>query len=177
MFSSLYSVITHTGLWCSDWGSLKDERKLVKSSTERSKISHIKKGEGPPSGPVVKNSPCNAGGVGLIPDLGRSTCSGATKDMHHDYWALQALSPRAGTTSPGTLEPTPACSVTSVMSNFVWPPGLSPARLLSPWDPPGKSTRVDCHAHLQGIFLTQGSNLSLLHSRWILDCWATREVP
>ena len=64
---------------------MKDERKLVKWSTERSKISHIKKGKGPPSGPVVKNSPCNAGGVGLIPDLGRSTRSGATKDMHHDY--------------------------------------------------------------------------------------------
>ena len=31
---------------------------------------------------------------------------------------------------------------------------------------PGKNTRVDCHALLQGIFLTQGSNpcpLSLLH--------------
>ena len=28
----------------------------------------------------------------------------------------------------------------------------------------------------QGIILTQGSNLSLLHCRWILYCWVTREV-
>ena len=32
----------------------------------------------------------------------------------------------------------------------------------SSWDSPGKSTRVGCHALLQGIFLTQGSNLCLL---------------
>ena len=29
-------------------------------------------------------------------------------------------------------------------------------------DSPGKKTRVGCHALLQGIFLTQGSNLPLL---------------
>jgi len=28
---------------------------------------------------------------------------------------------------------------------------------------PGKNTGVGCHSHLQGIFLTQGQNLSLLH--------------
>ena len=42
-------------------------------------------------------------------------------------------------------------------------------RLLCPWDSPGKSTGMDCHALLQGIFLTQGSNphlLSLLHWQW-----------
>jgi len=33
-------------------------------------------------------------------------------------------------------------------------------RLLSPWDSLGKNTIVGCHALLQGIFLTQGSNLS-----------------
>ena len=35
-------------------------------------------------------------------------------------------------------------------------------------DSPGKNTGVGCHALLQGIFLTQGSNLGLLHCRWIL---------
>ena len=48
------------------------------------------------------------------------------------------------------------------------PHELTPARLLCPWDSPGKNTGVGCHALLQGIFLTQGSNLSLLHCRWIL---------
>ena len=37
-----------------------------------------------------------------------------------------------------------------------------PARLLCPWNSPGKNTGVGCHALLQGIFLTQGSNLNLL---------------
>ena len=40
--------------------------------------------------------------------------------------------------------------------------GLQPARLICPWDSPGKNTGVGCHALLQGIFPTQGSNLSLL---------------
>ena len=33
---------------------------------------------------------------------------------------------------------------------------------------PGKNTRVDCHALLQGIFPTEGSNPGLLHCRQIL---------
>ena len=40
--------------------------------------------------------------------------------------------------------------------------GLEPTRLLCPWDSPGKNTGVDWHFLLQRIFLTQGSNLSLL---------------
>ena len=40
--------------------------------------------------------------------------------------------------------------------------GLQPARLLSPWDFPGRNTAVGCHFLLQGIFPTQGLNPSLL---------------
>ena len=43
-------------------------------------------------------------------------------------------------------------------------------------DSPGKNTGVGCHALLQGIFPTQESNLLLLHLRWILYYWATREA-
>ena len=44
------------------------------------------------------------------------------------------------------------------------------ARLLCPWDFPGKNTGVVCHFLLQGIFLTQGLNLSLLCLlHWQLD--------
>ena len=39
------------------------------------------------------------------------------------------------------------------------------ARLLCRWDLPGKNTGVGCHFLLQGIFLTQGSNLCLLHQQ------------
>ena len=35
-------------------------------------------------------------------------------------------------------------------------------------DSPGKNTGVGCHFLLQGIFLSQGSNLGLLHYRQIL---------
>ena len=40
---------------------------------------------------------------------------------------------------------------------------LQPARLLCPWDFPGKNTGVGCHFLLQEVFPTQGSNPSLLH--------------
>ena len=56
------------------------------------------------------------------------------------------------------------------MSESLRPHGVEPARLLCPWDSPGKNTRVDCHALLQGIFPTQRRNprlLRLLH--WQAD--------
>ena len=40
--------------------------------------------------------------------------------------------------------------------------------VLCPWDSPRKNTRVGCHALLQGIFLTQGSNPGLPHCGQIL---------
>ena len=40
--------------------------------------------------------------------------------------------------------------------------GLRSARLLCPWDSPGKDTGVGCHFLLLGIFQTQGSNPRLL---------------
>ena len=58
--------------------------------------------------------------------------------------------------------------VCSIMSNSLKPHGLEPARLLCPWDSPGKNTGVGCHALLQGIFPTQESNQGLLHCRQIL---------
>ena len=55
----------------------------------------------------------------------------------------------------------------SVVSDSLQPHGLQSTSLLSPWDSPGKNTGVGCHALLQGIFLTQESNLHLLH--WQAD--------
>ena len=60
------------------------------------------------------------------------------------------------------------------MSNSLQPHGvyglyeLQPARLLCPWDFPGKNTGVGCHFLLQRIFPTEGLNLHLLHCRRIL---------
>ena len=45
---------------------------------------------------------------------------------------------------------------------------------LCPWDFPSKITAVACHFLLQGIFRTQGSNLSLLHLlHWHMDSLLT----
>ena len=50
----------------------------------------------------------------------------------------------------------------------LWPHGLYPTRLLSPWNSPGKNTGVCSHFLLQGIFPTQGLNLALPYCRLIL---------
>ena len=43
---------------------------------------------------------------------------------------------------------------------------LQSARFLCPWDSPGKSTGVDGHGLLKGLFPTQGSNLHLCLLYW-----------
>ena len=53
---------------------------------------------------------------------------------------------------------------------------MQPPRILCSWDSPGKNTGVGCHALLQGIFLTQGSNLCLLHLRALAGS-TTWEAP
>ena len=50
----------------------------------------------------------------------------------------------------------------SVMSDSLWPHGLQSARLLCPSGSLGKNSGVGCHAFLQEIFPTQGSNPHLL---------------
>ena len=59
------------------------------------------------------------------------------------------------------------CASYSFVSDSLWPPDYScQAPLLRNF--PAKNTGVGCHAHLQGIFPTQGSNPSLPHCRCIL---------
>ena len=65
----------------------------------------------------------------------------------------------------------------SVLSNSLQPHRLQLARLLCLWDSLGKNTGVGCHFLLQGIFLTQGSNLGLMHCRWILYRLSHLESP
>ena len=47
---------------------------------------------------------------------------------------------------------------------------MSINKWICPWNFPGKNTGVSCCFLLQGIFLTQGSNLGLLHCRQTLYC-------
>ena len=51
----------------------------------------------------------------------------------------------------------------SVGSHSLPPYDPQSARLLCLWDFPDKNTGVGCYLVLQGIFLTQGSNLRILH--------------
>ena len=67
------------------------------------------------------------------------------------------------------------CLVAHHVQLFVTPWTIA-ARLLCPWASPGRNTGLDFHFLLQRIFPTQGSNLRLLHCRWILYQWATREA-
>ena len=64
------------------------------------------------------------------------------------------------------------------MFDSLQPHGLWPARFLCPWNSPGKNTGVGCYFFLQGIFTTQGLNLSLLgllHCQILYHC-ITREA-
>ena len=63
--------------------------------------------------------------------------------------------------------------VSSVMSDSLQPHGPWSTRILCPWHSQGKNTGEGCHALLQGIFPTQGSNprlLRLLH-------WQVSSLP
>ena len=133
---------------------------------------------------VVKNLPANAGDsgdVGLIPRSGRSpgegngnpfqnSCLGNPMDRGA-WWATAYGFTRVGH-NLATKPPQQSWGMTGLCvcmlscfshSTSLWPHELQPTRLLCPWDSPGKNTGVGCHALLQGIFPTQGLNLSLLH--------------
>ena len=62
-----------------------------------------------------------------------------------------------------------------VLTHFshVWLFATLWTRLLHPWDSPGKSTGVGCHALLHGIFPTQGSSPHLLS----LPHWQAGSLP
>ena len=76
---------------------------------------------------------------------------------------------RISSSSPGVNVPgVRGTLVTQSCPDSLHPHGLSPARILCPWDSPGKNTGVSCHSLLQGIFLIQASNLGLLDYRQVL---------
>ena len=54
------------------------------------------------------------------------------------------------------------CETHSVVCDFLWPHGP-----YSPWNSPGKNTRVGSHSPFQEIFSTRGLNPGLLHCGWV----------
>ena len=65
------------------------------------------------------------------------------------------------------------CSVPKSWPTLLWPQGLSPTRLLCPWDFPGRNTGVACHFLLQGILPTQGAR----HGSYTASEFFTTEPP
>ena len=64
----------------------------------------------------------------------------------------------------------------SVKSGSLWPYGLD-LQGSCPWNSPGKNAGVGCYSLLQGIYLTQRFNTSLLHWRQILYHLSHQESP
>ena len=97
------------------------------------------------------------------------------KECSKFYTSFKSSNEHKPRTAP-TVSKAPCSGVSSVQMLVtqacltLWPHGLKPARLLCPWDSPGKNTGVGCHALLQGLFLTQGSNSSFLHCKRIHYC-------
>ena len=69
------------------------------------------------------------------------------------------------------------CLVTQSCPTLCNPIVCSPPGSSVLGDSPGKNTGVGYHALLQGIFLTQESNLGLLHCRWICYCLCHQLKP
>ena len=64
-----------------------------------------------------------------------------------------------------------------ILPDSLRPHGLLPARLPYPLNSPSKNTGVSSYSLLQGIFLTQGLNLGLLHCRQILSSLSYQGSP
>ena len=73
------------------------------------------------------------------------------------------------------LSPVHACLATQSCLTLCDPMDYSPLGSSAHGDSPGKNTGVGCHALLQGIFLTQELNWSLLHCRRILHYLSYKE--
>ena len=69
------------------------------------------------------------------------------------------------------------CLVTQSCPTLCDPMDCSPSGSFVHGDSPSKNTGVGCHAHLQGIFPTQGWNPGLLHCRQILYCLSHQGGP
>ena len=101
--------------------------------------------------------------------LGCEEPSHALQNVEQQHWPVPTRCQEYTTPPPAvTTMSLPAGLEASVVSDSFQPYGLQRARLLCPWDSPGKNTRVGCRFLLQGTFLTQGLNPGLPHCSLIL---------
>ena len=92
-----------------------------------------------------------------LPPLGEYGSAFEELHPHHD-----------GVNAPLTVC---VCSGTQSCQTLCDPMNCSPPGSFVHGKSPGKNTGVGCHALLQGIFLTQGSNQCFLHEQ--VDCLAS----
>ena len=69
------------------------------------------------------------------------------------------------------------CLITQSCLNLCDPMDCNPTGSSVHGDSPGKNIEMGCHALLQGIFPTQGSNPDLLQCRWILYHLRHQGIP
>ena len=111
--------------------------KLINSNTELSQLPLL-------AGEVLLQCPWGIGS--------RTSC------QHQNVWMLKPLTP---------IKQHAVCLAAQSCPTFCDSMDCSPPGSSVHWDSPGKNTGVGCHALLQGIFPTQGSNPGLLHWRCI----------
>ena len=131
-----------------------------------------------PDGSDSKESAHNAGDLGSILGLGRSPGGGHSNPLQYSClenpmdggaWRATVIGlHRVGRDGSDLAQHCDRATVGVKRGKASGLPdsatrGLQPARLLRPWDSPGKNTEVGSHALLQGIFPTQGLNLRLSH--------------
>ena len=68
------------------------------------------------------------------------------------------------------------CEVALVMSNSLRPHELEPAKLLCPWDYPGKNAAVGCHLLLRGSSQTRDWTQVACIAGKFFTVWAMREA-
>ena len=87
------------------------------------------------------------------------------REMHHRI--LPMFPPQTGQYQASSRACAVLCLVAQSCPTLCDSTDYSPSSSSVHRDSPGKNTRVGCHALLQGICLTQGSNPGLPHCRWI----------
>ena len=96
--------------------------------------------------------------------------------LRQEYWSVLPCPPPHTHTHTHT-QWNIVCLVTQSCSTVCNLRDCSPPGSSVHGDSPGKNTGVGCHAPVQGIFSTQGSNSGLLRCRWILYHLSHQESP